>query len=100
MPPKLYVLVRDDLSPIQRAVQGCHAALEFLRQYPQTAWNNGTLILLRIPNEGLLKQWMERLNIRDIPHACFHEPDMGNQITALAAVHEGRLFDKLDLLEV
>jgi peptidyl-tRNA hydrolase len=31
MPKKMYILVRKDLSPSQRAVQACHAVAELLR---------------------------------------------------------------------
>lgn len=48
---KLYVLIRNDLSNAQKAVQGGHALAQWLIENPYTNWTNGTLIYLTVKNE-------------------------------------------------
>ena len=92
---KMYVLVLEKLSHSQRAVQGCHALAQYLLQKPKTKWPNGTLVLLKIKNEQELSDWHKHLGGDSI---CFREPDIGNQMTALACVSDGKEFRELRLL--
>ena len=46
MQPKLYILCRKDLPETYRAIQGGHALAQYLIDYPDTEWDNGTLIYL------------------------------------------------------
>lgn len=47
---KLYVIIRDDLSGPQKAVQGGHALAQYLIEHPDAKWTNGTLIYLTVRN--------------------------------------------------
>jgi peptidyl-tRNA hydrolase len=80
---KMYVLVRRDLSPGQQAVQGGHALAEFLL-HRKTDWNNGTLVYLGVKDLRELLKWMKKFDQTEIPYSVFHEPDIGNEPTALA----------------
>ena len=80
----MYVLVRDDLTKSQQAVQGGHALAEYVLKYPDSReWNNHTLIYLTVPRkdlEVLCKRYTYRL--RHV--ASFKEPDLNNELTAFA----------------
>jgi hypothetical protein len=81
---KLYVIVNENLSPAQQAVQGAHAVAAFLRKYPNTMWSNGYLIFLKELPRGdgnMAGYGYVRLNSE---YADFAEPDLGNKITAYA----------------
>ena len=95
---KLYVMVRTDLSVSQQAVQAGHAVAEILLQGQQEDWDNGTLVYLGVSSEEELEKQIFRLERKGIPFSIFREPDIGNQITAIAAVHEGRAFSNIKLL--
>jgi len=92
---KMYVLVLETLSHSQRAVQAGHALAQYLLLKPKPKWSNGILILLKIKNEQELSDWHKRLGGGSI---CFREPDIGNQMTALACVSDGKEFRELRLL--
>jgi peptidyl-tRNA hydrolase len=103
---KISILARQDLSQSQRAVQACQALAELMvRQAGDPSiveWTEKqrTLILLAVANEDELYRWEDELRARGIPCEHFKEPDMGDQVTALA-VHpevDGELFRKLSLL--
>ena len=57
---KMYVLVRKDLDPVYRGVQGTHAVAEYSlrgnkRLYDE--WDNSTLVFVGVKNEGALEFW-------------------------------------------
>ena len=95
---KLYILVRNDLSPSYQAVQAGHAVAEFCLRGPSTNWENGTLIYLTVQNEEQLYRWKSRLKRRSIKYAEFREPDIGNELTAISAVAEDKVFKRLQLM--
>lgn len=74
------MIVRADLSPGQQAVQAGHAALAYAHEHPGD-WHDGYLIILSVPDEFALYRWAQRLG--DV--TCFREPDLGGQLTAIAA---------------
>jgi hypothetical protein len=96
MSPRLYVLVRKDLDPQYRAVQAGHAVAEWLLH--NQSWRNETLIYLGVPNEFSLYRWADKLDRKGIEWMGFREPDIGNQLTAIASVNDGRIFKNLELL--
>ena len=101
MADKLYVLVRRDLSPSQQAVQAGHALAEHLLRGDLNGWDNGTLILLGVGNEQELQDWAERLTWRGLSYSMFREPDIGDQMTALACApspEDRKLFRSLKLI--
>ena len=94
---KMYAIVREDLSKAQQAVQAGHALAEFLIWNDRQDWDNGTLVYLRVPD----LQTLENLSIEldnDLEYASFYEPDIGNEMTAIAAVSDGTHFKKLSLM--
>ena len=95
---KLYVIVRKDLSVSQRAVQAGHVVAQFCLYGPFSRWNNGTLIYLGIKNLEHLKELMNQLNNNNINYTEFREPDIGNQITAIATDQHYKLFERMRLL--
>ena len=97
---KMYILIRKDLNPTYRAVQGGHALAEYMLRHPIQAqeWGNHTLIYLQIQNEQELELWAEKLNYKGITWEGFREPDIGNQLTAIACLSDGKPFSNLKLL--
>lgn len=95
---KLYVLIRKDLSHAQRAVQGGHAIAQFLLDNPSTEWDNGTLVFLGVSSEKHLYNWKEKLYNQGIEYSEFREPDIGDQLTALASVSNPEPFRSLSLI--
>jgi len=88
----MYVLVRKDLPGSQPAVQAGHALAQYLIDYPDNEWTNGTLIYLKVDSEWDLLQWWDKLLYVHPKHSCFREPDIGNEMTAIAAFdNTGRL---------
>lgn len=85
---KLIVITRRDISPGYQAVQSCHAAIEFQHEHPEIAkeWNTNSkyLVFLSVENEEALQRLLQKIQIRDIKYSTFFEPDIGNQLTAIA----------------
>ena len=74
---KLYVIVRSNLSKSQQAVQAGHAVAQFLLENRETEWSNGTLVYLKSRS---LRPYLRR------KHTAFFEPDIGNEMTAIATL--------------
>lgn len=93
MSGKLYVVIRKDLSPSQRIVQAGHVIAEYMMDSPK--WRNTTLVCLGSKNLELLKYKLEMHGIR---FTEFREPDLANQVTALASDIDCEFFKKLNLI--
>jgi peptidyl-tRNA hydrolase len=96
MAPKIYLVVRGDLSPAQQAVQSAHALTEFIFNHMSIAqdWyaSSKTLVLLSVPDrEGLERLYRKALD-RGFKVAPFFEPDIGHELTAIALEPSTRNF--------
>lgn len=94
---KMYVLLRSDLHPTYASVQAGHALADFILmgnngKAPEQ-WGNGTLVYL---NGGTLRAMTETLEmikkIPNLPYQAFKEPDLGDQLTAIAVYCDGYIF--------
>lgn len=56
------------------------------------------MIYLGVKDENSLKKWSEKLQDAGKRHACFFEPDINNEMTALSIIDDGEIFKKLSLL--
>lgn len=94
----LKIVTLRDLSPSQQAVQGGHALAEFLLHNRATKWRNGTLIYLGVKNGMQLMKLMYTLNCDKEYFVTWREPDLDNQITALATMSNHKAIQKLQVL--
>ncbi len=84
---KLYVVVRHDLSPGQRAVQGMHSAISFCVEHSEMtkSWHDTSNHLCFLEtDEEYLEYLVEKATDLGITHTIFREPDMGNIMTSVA----------------
>lgn len=95
---KLYIVTHKELSTSQQAVQAGHALAEFLLRGPKTFWSNGTLVYLGVDNRKQLELLQRKLDMEDIPYVKFVEPDMNNEVTAIATDVFCKPLKKLRLL--
>jgi hypothetical protein len=95
---KLFVIVRKDLSTSQRAVQAGHALAEYLLHSPNFRWKNEILIYLGVKGLTQLLNLKRKLDLRGIKYVEFHEPDLNNEITAIASDEENKIFERINLL--
>jgi hypothetical protein len=69
-------------------VQSAHAAIDFQHAHPKEAtdWQTKSnyLALLTVANEEELYKLIDKATIRGIKHTIFREPDINNEITAIA----------------
>jgi len=101
---KLYVAVREDLSPGLQAAQACHAVREFADCHPELdrEWfgQSKTLVLVGVPDEAALRALEGAAAHAGAPFAVNLEPDLGDQVTAIALTGKEakRLMRELPLL--
>jgi hypothetical protein len=98
----MYILVRKDLEAIYRMVQGAHALAAY-GMHPDThesffEWGNQTIVFLGVRNEAELLEVNEYLHEKGIYHASFCEPDLSNQMTAIACYAPEKIFKKYDII--
>ncbi len=95
---KLYVIVRKDLTHSQRAVQAGHALAAYLLHSPFCRWQNETLIYLGVKGLKQLQRLENKLQYNGIKYVTFHEPDLNNELTAIASDVNSKIFERLNLL--
>lgn len=61
-PPRLYVIVRANITRSQQAIQCGHAVAKFVKEYPDV-WPNRTLLYLRVGSEEELVALHEQLKL-------------------------------------
>lgn len=85
---KLRVVTRQDLPLGVAAVQSCHAAIDFQHQHPAEAlqWHTKSnyLAILTTQDESSLINLITKAILSGVKHTIFREPDLDNQITAVA----------------
>jgi hypothetical protein len=91
---RLYVLIDQKLDVVYGCVQGGHAVAQWLLEHPNQNWNNNYLIYLYAD----LDKWRVRLDLTNKDYSMFREPDLNNQLTAIALQDDGRMFKKLKLV--
>lgn len=93
---KLFILIDENLPLAYQGVQGGHAVAQWLLENPGQTWNNGTLVYL----SANLSKEIYKLELKRIDYTKFQEPDLDNQITAIALQAEDKLFSGLKLIGV
>ena len=68
--------------------------MQWLLEHPNQNWNNNYLIYLYAD----LDTWRVRLDLTNKDYSMFREPDLNNQLTAIALQDDGRMFKKLKLV--
>lgn len=85
---KLYIIVRSDLAPGLQLAQSCHAAQAFMVEHGSAAtdWlaTSGNLVVLHASSEAVLAGIAEHAAYQGLRYSAFREPDLGNQLTAIA----------------
>jgi hypothetical protein len=95
---KLFIIVRKDLTPSQRAVQAGHALAAYLLHSSNFRWKNETLIYLGVKGLTQLLNLKRKLQNNEIEFVEFREPDLNNEVTAIASDQENRIFERMNLL--
>lgn len=84
----MVVITRSDLSDGYKAVQSTHAAINFTFEHPNRAgpWfqESNYLVLLETVDEKSLKALIRKFELKKLNYTVFREPDIGDQITAIA----------------
>lgn len=98
---KMYVLVRKDLDAIYRMVQGSHALAQYAIEHPieMNLWGNRTIVFLGVRNEDALQLIEYKLRMKNKIYSTFREPDLHNQLTAIAC-YDGKMFEDLTIVTV
>ena len=86
---KMYVIVRKDIPTSEQAVQGGHALAAILLDCPESReWANEILVYLVFKGEAQLYNLAFELQVHGVQHKVWREPDMNNEITAIAVYPE------------
>lgn len=108
---RMYGLVPYNLSPIQQGIQFGHAVVEYQQNvkglsnlekiYDKWAKQDKTFIILNggTTNNtqdklGTLNQHLRMLTDNGVATAVFHEPDLGDQLTAVVFLVDERVFNR------
>lgn len=81
-------MTRKDLKPGSQIAQSCHAFREFVAEHKEieSSWyeSSNYLVVLSVEDEKALEQLLEKVSSRRIRFSLFREPDMNDELTAIA----------------
>lgn len=78
------MIVRNDLTNPQKAVQGTHASIEMVKQ--NTLNEHPSVIYIVVKNESKLKKVISEICEIGIQFYIFREPDKNNELTSICTV--------------
>lgn len=85
---KLYVIVRGDIPPGLQIAQSCHVCFEFQKNHIELTklWNEESnyIVILSCKDEEAINKLIHKAERKNIRFSIFREPDLDNQITAIA----------------
>ena len=81
--PYVYIITRQDLSAPYASVQAIHAAIEATKAFPQPQ-ETVFVVLCTVPSEDHLLRFTHKITNKGVRFVSFYEPDIGNQLTAIA----------------
>lgn len=88
MTDKIYIVVRTDIPPGLQAAQACHALREFGEEHPEAdaKWykESKTIVLLGASGTIELCDLVDEAQKLNALFAMNYEPDLDNQLTAVA----------------
>lgn len=97
---RLFVVVRSDIAPGLQLAQACHAVAAFGSAFPGPfrAWHLGesNIVCLQARDEQHLRELFAGLSPEALA-ASFHEPDLGEQMTAFACDRRPKAWSSLPL---
>ena len=95
----MFILVRKDLGSPYKMVQGAHALAQYALENTQlfNEWKNETIVFLDVNDEKSLYKWKDKLFYSDKVISTFHEPDIDNQLTAIACYDDGEMMKNLQI---
>ena len=96
----MYILTRRDLPRVYSLIQGSHALAQYMIEHTQLAkeWNNYTIVFLDVNTEEKMNQWIDKLDMNNIPFSKFNEPDVNDELTAIACYTDNnKLFKQLQV---
>jgi hypothetical protein len=86
--PKLYLVSRGDLPVGVQACQAIHAMREFVADHPEeeSKWyrESNHIAFLEAPDKDMLEFLINEANENGILYSAFYEPDIENELTAVA----------------
>lgn len=85
---KLYIIVRQDISPGLQCAQSVHVAFSFAYEHNEATKNwmsqSNYIAVLNCKNEESLYDLIDSAKKENIKFSIFREPDINNEITAIA----------------
>lgn len=88
---RLYIIGRADLAPGLRTAQAGHAIAAFALEHPHAMqqWGNSYLIMLEVEDLRSLLRLSVHTRIAGLTTSSWHEPDLDDQLTAIAIAPSG-----------
>jgi hypothetical protein len=97
-PPRLYIIVRSNISRSQQAIQAGHAVAKFVQHFP-TLWPNRALLYLRVASEEELNNLYEELKLITKNIVLYQDPNW-NSNTSIGVFGDEAVIEKVKNLSL
>ena len=80
-----YIFIRTDLSLAQQIIQANHATYQMAATYPRhNKTTTPSIVLVGVPHKTALERVIQKLQLNNINHTPFIEPDWDMGLSAVA----------------